>query len=437
MKSNHERPAARRARILSLTALAPLMLAACSGPAAAPEHAASQPSPPAGKHFGNVEKASPETGGTVGKIPGAVIEVLPADDPSAVPEGEATEPAPAAEPAVFTSGTPAHVVRAGDTLQSIADGNGWGSWSEVAAHNNIPAPYILFEGQSVSSPSAGSASAQPAGLTLTPAPAAAVKETPAEAPAVEAEPDSSPAAPVEEAEEAEAPAPIEDAQPEPVRTPAKAPVVEKPVAAEPVIVTPVVEASPAPEPVVDTPAAKPAPAPAPVETPEPVVTPVEPEPVVQAPAAPAPVVTEPAVTAPVVTAPASGSSEFAQRSLELINEYRTASGVHALAYDPALEALAVNWAGSQKDAIDANGWAGVAHNPDLVNQLPGNWSNYAENIAVNYSPEDMFQWWTNSPSHNSAMLSPALDSFGFGSAELDPQSWLAGNHVGVQVFARY
>nr|WP_231704689.1 CAP domain-containing protein [Arthrobacter caoxuetaonis] len=409
-----------------MTALAPIVLAACSGPAAAPDRETLAPTAPFSKNVGTVEKTYPKSKGTVDqaypKSKGTLEDTgakKPAHtDPTTVPKGEATEPAPAvAETVSFSSHRAVHIVQPGDTLESIALDNGWGAWPEVAAYNNIRAPYVLFEGQRISQPVAAAASILPAGLTLTPA---GVEEA-------EAAPDP-----------AEAPEPEQqDEQPAPVEPPAKdspAQVEPSPAAgteqdqeqyaAEPevpaVVETPAVETPVVSEPVAEEPA---------------VQTPAPEEPAVEVPAVQGPIAAPP--EAPADKTPAPGSTAFAQRSLELINEYRAENGVHALTYDPALEALAVTWAASQKEAIDAYGWEGIAHNPNLASELPAGWSNYAENIAVNYTPEAMMQWWKNSPAHNAAMLSPALDSFGFGSAELDPESWLANNHVGVQVFARY
>lgn len=428
MKHFRNRPAVRRAAIISVAAAAPLLLASCGGATAedkpadagkAPGESIAQP-----KQAGSLTKAQPEQAA--------------AADPVSVPKGEADFFIPevelfmpGAEAAAHVSDRVVHTVTSGDTLAGIADAYGWGDWLEVAAYNNIPAPHILFEGQRISAPGNSHAAAAPAtrpAAVFTPASTEPVKDAAPKAPVAPA--------PADHAEPA--PAPVVEAPAAVIPKPEVIPV-EVPVAAEPVEdpapVVPVVEAptAVAPAPV------EPAPVPA---VPKPVPAPATPAPVVTVPAAPAPVVTVPEAPAPVevpvqtpaAPAPSGGSTVFAQRSLELINEYRAANGVHALAYDDRLETMAVNWAGSQKESIEANGWAGIAHNPNLAAELPAGWTNYGENIAVNYSPEDMFTWWTNSPAHNAGMLSPALDAFGFGSAELDI---FAGNHVGVQVFARY
>lgn len=391
-----------------------MMLAACSGQAAAPEEEAPAPAAPVSKHVGTVEQPAPKSKRTAEQTYPKSKHVLREKaapevghaDPATVPNGEATEPAPAAADTVaFQPHRSVHVVQPGDTLESIAKDNGWGSWTDVAAYNNIRAPYVLFEDQRISEPVKGGASAAPAGLTLTPA---SVTEPADVTPAALQDPAPVPA-PVQQS-----PAPQEQSPATDTRQGPKHRADEPAVSAE----TDAVVAA------------------APTETPRHRA----PEPEAEAPVtvAPAtPVAEVPAIQEPAAPAPAAGSTAFALRSLELINEYRAANGVHALTYDPALENLAVTWAGSQKEAINARGWEGVAHNPNLASELPDGWSNYAENIAVNHTPETMMQWWKNSPSHNAAMLSPALDAFGFGSAELDPNSWLAGNHVGVQVFARY
>lgn len=435
MKHFRDRPTFRRnAAVISLAAAAPLLLSSCGG-----SPAEENPADSVGQHESTVQPkqlgslvkaAQPEQERSIGNS---------FSDPVSVPDGKAEIIVPEAEPVAAVAARSFHIVSSGDTLAGIAEAYGWGDWLEVASYNNIPAPHILFEGQKVSAPAASHAAptttSRPAAV-FTPASSEPAKETPKKEPVVVAPAVEAPAveAPVATAP-AESPAPVE------VNDEVKAPVVTKPAVSKPVSEKPTVEAPVLDAPQVEAPTVvEPTPVPEVPVVPEPVVedapapAPVVPEPVVVEPA-PAPVapVEEP-VQEPTAPAPSTGSTEFSQRSLELINAYRAANGVHALVYDERLEALAVNWAGSQKESIEANGWAGIGHNPNLASELPAGWTNYGENIAVNYSPEDMFTWWTNSPAHNAGMLSPALDAFGFGSAQLDI---FTGNYVGVQVFARY
>ncbi|TVP88301.1 MAG: LysM peptidoglycan-binding domain-containing protein [Pseudomonadaceae bacterium] len=68
-----------------------------------------------------------------------------------------------------TSGS--HTVQRGDTLYSIAFRYGW-DWRQLAANNNIPAPYTIFPGQQLSL-RAGTAGARPSSPATSSRPATA------------------------------------------------------------------------------------------------------------------------------------------------------------------------------------------------------------------------------------------------------------------------
>ncbi|WP_236557721.1 CAP domain-containing protein [Arthrobacter sp. 9AX] len=218
---------------------------------------------------------------------------------------------------------------------------------------------------------------------------------------------------------AAAPASSPAADPE---TPAAAAPVEDPAPAE----EPAQVEAPAPAPA----AAAPAPPPAAPAAPAP--APAAPAPAAPAPAAPAP--------APAPAAPAGGSAPsnaVAQRSFDLINQYRLANGLAPLRYNAGLESVAQNWSNTMMRDINAQGSAGFRHNPDASAQIPSGWTRAAENIAVNADADALFAAWKASPGHNANMLNAGLTDFGFGSARLSAGSPYGAQLVATQNFATY
>ena len=131
------------------------------------------------------------------------------------------------------------------------------------------------------------------------------------------------------------------------------------------------------------------------------------------------------------------SNAVAQRSFQLINDYRAANGLAPLRYNSGLEAVAQNWSNTMMNDINAQGSAGFRHNPDAAAQIPSGWSRTAENIAVNADADALFAAWKASPGHNANMLNAALTDFGFGSARLSAGSPYGAQLVATQNFATY
>jgi uncharacterized protein YkwD len=131
------------------------------------------------------------------------------------------------------------------------------------------------------------------------------------------------------------------------------------------------------------------------------------------------------------------SNAIAQRSFELINQYRAANGLPALRYNPGLESVAQNWSTTMKNDIEAQGNAGFRHNPAMDSQIPAGWTGCAENIAVNASADALFNAWKASPGHNANMLNAKFTDFGFGSAQLAASSQYGAQLVATQNFATY
>jgi uncharacterized protein YkwD len=139
-------------------------------------------------------------------------------------------------------------------------------------------------------------------------------------------------------------------------------------------------------------------------------------------------------------APAGGgtaSNAVAQRSFELVNQYRLANGLAALRYNSGLETVAQNWSNTMMTDINTQGSAGFRHNPDAAAQIPSGWTRTAENIAVNADADALFAAWKASPGHNANMLNAGLTDFGFGWARLSAGSPYGAQLVATQNFATY
>ena len=95
---------------------------------------------------------------------------------------------------------------------------------------------------------------------------------------------------------------------------------------------------------------------------------------------------------------------MAQRSFELINQYRLATGRTALRYNTGLATVAENWSTTMMRDINSQCCAGFRHNPDASAQIPIGWTRTAENIAVNADADALFAAWKASPGHNANML---------------------------------
>ncbi len=91
---------------------------------------------------------------------------------------------------------------------------------------------------------------------------------------------------------------------------------------------------------------------------------------------------------------------------ELVTEFRAANGVAPLVRDTGLEAVAAGWT-QWMQATDS-----LVHNPSYADEIPGGWIRAGENIAWNYSEQDLFWAWVNSPGHRANLLDDRYTSVG-------------------------
>lgn len=112
------------------------------------------------------------------------------------------------------------------------------------------------------------------------------------------------------------------------------------------------------------------------------------------------------------------------RILAETNALRAAGGLAPLTSNPSLQSVAQNWSGQQA----ASGT--MSHNPYYGSQIPGGWSNAAENVAKDYTYTTVVEGWHGSPGHYANIMGPYTD-IGIGYVESN------GHRYFTQVFARY
>ncbi|HEY9521608.1 MAG TPA: CAP domain-containing protein, partial [Thermopolyspora sp.] len=124
-----------------------------------------------------------------------------------------------------------------------------------------------------------------------------------------------------------------------------------------------------------------------------------------------------------IAAPASATP--ADSLYELVNDARAADGLPALARNPGVETVALNWA----NKMAAGGT--LEHNPDYASQLPSGWSASAENVAQGQpNAAAMHADWMASAGHRANILGDYTD-VGIAFVTVKGTTW------GVQNFARY
>lgn len=141
-------------------------------------------------------------------------------------------------------------------------------------------------------------------------------------------------------------------------------------------------------------------------------------------------VAEPAPAA-TADAPASGPESAAYRAQleQATNAARAANGVGPLAVHSGLTEVAVNWSTVQADQNR------MFHNPNVRDQIPGNWRHFGENVLQNWeraTPQQLVDQWMRSPGHRQNILNARHTSMGMGAAVAED-----GKLYATQVFARY
>jgi uncharacterized protein YkwD len=145
----------------------------------------------------------------------------------------------------------------------------------------------------------------------------------------------------------------------------------------------------------------------------------------------APTTTEPPeTTAPpdTVAPPPEGSdanvdTSAADRSLQFVNEHRTAEGRGTLTMDPDLVTAAVDWA--HQLAISGE----LGHNPNLRGVVPERYGWAGENVAMSYTSTNIDQMWWESQGHHDNIMSENYSAIGIAFV-VEPD----GTYWAVQVF---
>lgn len=132
-------------------------------------------------------------------------------------------------------------------------------------------------------------------------------------------------------------------------------------------------------------------------------------------AAPAATAATPASVGSIVTAQ-TYSDSFTKRTFDLINAERAKVGAKPFVWNQKVADVSQDWANQLGVAtMDPNWDIANIHRPDAGGSLiPAGYTGYRENIAFNFTPEQIVQWWMNSPGHKASMLNPNLTDAGLG-----------------------
>ncbi len=139
------------------------------------------------------------------------------------------------------------------------------------------------------------------------------------------------------------------------------------------------------------------------------------------------------VTTQSTSGTASSSGQVAQELLTMMNDARAQQGLEPLANVGALNDIASGWS----EQMASNGAA--SHNPAFIQQTTASGSTgMAENIAYDVQSRDsakataqyFFDFWMNSPSHASNIMSPEFNGAGFGLATAEDGRVFATQNFG-------
>ncbi len=121
-------------------------------------------------------------------------------------------------------------------------------------------------------------------------------------------------------------------------------------------------------------------------------------------------------------APAAAAASDEVRMLSLINQVRASVGAPPLTLDPAISAVARQWA----DTMAARG--GISHNPAMGDQI-GGWSRLAENVGYGPTLDWVHQALVESPRHYQNLSDPGYSLAGIGVASSGGYLYVAQNFV--------
>ena len=118
-----------------------------------------------------------------------------------------------------------------------------------------------------------------------------------------------------------------------------------------------------------------------------------------------------------ISAQAQAADAFQQEILDRTNALRAANGLNPVVWNSDIAAVAQNWTNYQ---LENNAWS---HNPNYAQQIPAGWTAAAENIAANWSAEEVVFSWEMSSSHLANILNPNMTDMGVGYGVQDNNSF--------------
>lgn len=145
-----------------------------------------------------------------------------------------------------------------------------------------------------------------------------------------------------------------------------------------------------------------------------------------------------AAPAPTVVSATAYSDPFTKKVHDLMNAERAKVGARPLVYNQRIADVSQDWANKLGVAtMDPSfNWANI-HRPDAGGSLiPSGYFMYRENVGFNFTPEQIVDWWMNSPGHRDAMLHPQLTDGGLGYV-VPTSGPYAGWHLVVSNMAGY
>jgi uncharacterized protein YkwD len=110
------------------------------------------------------------------------------------------------------------------------------------------------------------------------------------------------------------------------------------------------------------------------------------------------------------------SDSFTKQTFDLMNAERIKVGSKPVLWNQKIADVSQDWSNKLGVAtMDPNFDFATIHRPDAGGSLiPSGASWYREIIGFNFTPQQIVQWWMNSPSHKAAMLDPKATDAGLG-----------------------
>ncbi|MEX2294529.1 MAG: CAP domain-containing protein [Acidimicrobiales bacterium] len=127
------------------------------------------------------------------------------------------------------------------------------------------------------------------------------------------------------------------------------------------------------------------------------------------------------------TAAAAPAPDVEAQFVGRINSLRASKGLSQLKVSSQLTGVARNWT----EKMVANG--GISHNPNLANEIKGDWTKAGENVGVGYSVDALMQAFIKSPKHYENLVDPAWNYLGVGvTLGADGRIWTTHNFMALR-----